>query len=138
MVFNSHLVNSSYPLEAHPPSKLSSARLGSAVLTDNFRTFLHSASICGSSLSGSGLKAKSLHISGAVSNFYGTKIEIWAGFGPFGSKKKLSQLWATFVAIFSCFHGHFFKYCSFALKCCIEWRWKKVLKNLEKSIMIFK
>ena len=56
MVFNSYLVNLSYPLEAHPPSKLSSARLGSAVLTDNFRTFLHSASICGSSLSGSGLK----------------------------------------------------------------------------------
>ena len=28
------------------------------------------------------LKSKSLYISRAVSNFYGTEIEIWAGFGP--------------------------------------------------------
>ena len=28
---------------------------------------------------------KSLYISPAVSHFYGTEYEIWAGFGPFGS-----------------------------------------------------
>ena len=31
------------------------------------------------------VKAKSLYISCAVNNFYGTEIEIWAGFGPVGS-----------------------------------------------------
>ena len=31
------------------------------------------------------LKPKSLYISCALSNFYGTEIKIWAGFGPVGS-----------------------------------------------------
>ena len=30
-------------------------------------------------------RAKSLYISRAVSNYYGTEIEIWAGFGPVGN-----------------------------------------------------
>ena len=38
------------------------------------------------------LKAKSLYISGAVSNFYGTKIEIWAAFGPVGNTEKKFEL----------------------------------------------
>ena len=51
--------------------------------------------------------AKSLYRSRARINFYGTEIEIWAGFGPFGStEKKLGvdyeQLLRTF---FSCFNG---------------------------------
>ena len=52
-----------------------------------------------------------LYISCAVSNFYGTEIEIWAGFGPVGSTKKN---WADYEqplrAVFSCFQGQ--KYCS--------------------------
>ena len=36
---------------------------------------------------------KSLYISHAVSNFYGTENEIWAGFGPVGStEKKIRQI----------------------------------------------
>ena len=31
------------------------------------------------------MQAKSLYISRAVSNFYGTEIEIWAGYGLVGS-----------------------------------------------------
>ena len=31
------------------------------------------------------LQKKSLYISPAVSHFYGTEYEIWAGFGPVGS-----------------------------------------------------
>ena len=31
---------------------------------------------------------RSLYLSRAVSNFYGTEIEIWAGFGPVGSTEK--------------------------------------------------
>ena len=31
---------------------------------------------------------KSLHISRAVSNFYGTEIKIWAGFGSVGNTEK--------------------------------------------------
>ena len=39
------------------------------------------------------MQAKSLYISRAVSNFYGTEIEIWAGFGPAGgTEKNLGQL----------------------------------------------
>ena len=34
------------------------------------------------------LYSKSLYISPAVSNFYGTGIEIWAGFGPVGNTEK--------------------------------------------------
>ena len=44
---------------------------------------------------------KPLYISRAVSNFYGTEIEIWAGFGPVENTKKMGQLWATFEGIFS-------------------------------------
>ena len=53
------------------------------------------------------LGAKSLYISCGVSNFYGTVIEIWAGFGPVGSTEKMNllQLWATFEDVFFCFHG---------------------------------
>ena len=40
---------------------------------------------------------KSLERSPAVGDFYGTRIEIWAGFGP------VRQLLRP---VFSCFHGH--------------------------------
>ena len=47
-------------------------------------------------------KPKSLERSPAVGDFYGTRIEIWAGFGP------VRQLLRP---VFSCFHGqkNFFK-----------------------------
>ena len=38
------------------------------------------------------MQAKSLYISRAVSNFYGTEIEIWAGFRPVGNTEK--KLWS--------------------------------------------
>ena len=53
---------------------------------------------------------KSLYISRAVSNFYETEIEIWAGFGPVGNNEKNN--WADYEQllrpVFSCFHGQFF------------------------------
>ena len=57
------------------------------------------------------IQAKSLYISHAVSNFHGTEIDIWAGFGPVGNTeiKNLSQLQATF-------EGGFFMF-SWAKKC---------------------
>ena len=42
------------------------------------------------------MKSKSLERSPAVGDFYGTRIEIWAGFGP------VRQLLRP---VFSCFHG---------------------------------
>ena len=47
-------------------------------------------------------QAKSLERSPAVGDFYGTRIEIWAGFGP------VRQILRS---VFSCFHGQkiFFK-----------------------------
>ena len=47
------------------------------------------------------LNSNSLYISHAASNFYGTEIEIWAGFGPFGSTEK------KFGPIMSNFRGRF-------------------------------
>ena len=49
--------------------------------------------------------SKSLYRSRAGSNFYGTEIEIWAGFKPVGNteKKKLGRLWATFEGGFFMF-----------------------------------
>ena len=38
---------------------------------------------------------KSLYISHAVSNFYGTEMEIWAGFGPVDITEKKS-IWANY------------------------------------------
>ena len=56
------------------------------------------------------LNTKSLYISRAVSNFYGTEIEICAGFGPVGSTEK--KMWGGYEqllsAVFSCFQGQFF------------------------------
>ena len=51
--------------------------------------------------------SKSLYKSCAGRHFYGRENVIWAGFGPVGNteKKMLGQLWATFEAYFSCFHG---------------------------------
>ena len=40
------------------------------------------------------LAPKSLYISHAVSNLYGTEIEILAGFGPAGSTQK--QIWSDY------------------------------------------
>ena len=54
---------------------------------------------------------KSLYISCAVNNFYGTEIEIWAGFGPVGSTEKNLADYEQFLrAIFSMFSWpkHFF------------------------------
>ena len=42
------------------------------------------------------LYAKSLERSPAVGDFYGTRIEIWAGFGP---------VWQLLRPVFSYFHG---------------------------------
>ena len=41
---------------------------------------------------------KSIYISCAVSNFYGTEIEIWAGFGPVGNTEK--RIWGQLSANF--------------------------------------
>ena len=45
-----------------------------------------------------------------MSNFYGTEIEILAGFGPDGStdKKFGADYEQLLKAVFPCFHGHFF------------------------------
>ena len=62
-----------------------------------------------------------------MSNFYGTEIEIWAGFGPVGiTEKKLGLIMSNFcVRFFSGFHGqkkiHFFESSvASALKSCIK------------------
>ena len=48
---------------------------------------------------------KSLYISCAVSKFYETEIEIWAGFGPVGSnEKKFADYEQLLRSVFSCFH----------------------------------
>ena len=43
-----------------------------------------------------------------MGDFYGTGIEIWAGFGPIGSTEK-KRVWADYEQhlrpVFSCFHG---------------------------------
>ena len=53
------------------------------------------------------LLPKSLYISPAVTNFYGTEIEIFAGFGPVGNTEK--KIWADYEqllrAVSPCFHG---------------------------------
>ena len=57
---------------------------------------------------------RSLYLSRAVSNFYGTEIEIWAGFGPVGSTdKKLGRLWAIFEGGFTCFLERIFFFFNF-------------------------
>ena len=47
-----------------------------------------------------------------MSNFYGTEIEIWAGFGPVGNTEKKN--WADYEqllrAVFLCFQGQLFKF----------------------------
>jgi hypothetical protein len=83
-----------------------------------------------------GIQAKSLYISRALKIFYGTEIEILAGFGPFGNTEK--KIWANYEqllrAVFSCFHGQkkglkfFLRYCSV--------RTKK-LHKMEVKILIF-
>jgi hypothetical protein len=48
-----------------------------------------------------------LYRSRAGSNYHGTEIEIWAGFGPVGNTEK--KIWADYEqllkAFFSCFRG---------------------------------
>ena len=53
------------------------------------------------------MQAKSLNISHAVSNFYGTEIQIWAGFGPVGNteKKIVADYEQLLRVYFSCFRG---------------------------------
>ena len=68
----------------------------------------------------------SLYISRTVSNFYGTGIEIWAGFGPDeNTDKKMGRLWATFEVGFFMFSGAKKKFknkniVALALKNCIK------------------
>ena len=57
------------------------------------------------------MHTKSLDRSRAGSNFYGTEIEIWAGFGP---------VWQLLRPVFSCFHEQ-----------------KKILKNILDGENIF-
>ena len=71
-----------------------------------------------------GIGIKSLYISHKVTNFYGTEIEIWAGFGPVGNTEKiiLGRLYEQLLrAVFSCFQGQkifnfFQKYCNVRAK----------------------
>ena len=53
------------------------------------------------------MKPKSLYISRAMCIFYGTEIEIWAGFGPVSNTEK--EICADYEqllrAVFSCFQG---------------------------------
>jgi hypothetical protein len=54
---------------------------------------------------------KSIYIIRAVSHFYGTEFDIWAGLGRLAVLKmaELKLKYATFeVSFFLCFHGHFF------------------------------
>ena len=45
-----------------------------------------------------------LHVyAGAVSNFHGTEIEIWAGFGPVGNTEKIYE--QLLRVVFSTFFG---------------------------------
>ena len=54
--------------------------------------------------------AKSSYISCTMSTFYGTEIEIWAGFGPVGSTEKKN--WADYEQLFRAFLKFLKKYCS--------------------------
>ena len=74
------------------------------------------------------VQPKSFYISCAVSNFYGTEIEIWAGFGPVGNTEtKIGVDYEQILrAVFSCFHGQknglifFENILASALKSCIK------------------
>ena len=75
-------------------------------------------------------RPKSLYISRAVSNFYGTEIKIWTGFGPVcNTKKNWGWLWAYFEVGFFMFSGAIFFVCflnsivASALKSCIKFEW---------------
>ena len=51
-------------------------------------------------------QSKSLYISRAVSNCYGTEMEIWAGFGPVGNiEKNLGPIMSNFEVVFFVFSG---------------------------------
>ena len=59
-----------------------------------------------------------------MGDFYGTGIEIWAGFGLVGITEK-KNIWANYGQllrpVFSCFHGQKkLKYCSVRTKSCIK------------------
>ena len=64
------------------------------------------------------LASKSLYISRTMSNFYGTLLEIWAGFGQVGSTAQPNLLLGTtFDGVFYMFFGRFFlNYCSIRTK----------------------
>ena len=59
-----------------------------------------------------------------MSNFYGTEIEIWAGFGPVGNTEQ--TIWADYEhllrSFFSCFGGQkfFLNIVASALKSCMK------------------
>ena len=56
------------------------------------------------------VKANLLYMSRAVSNFYGTEIKIWAGFGPVGNtEKKFQADYELFLmSVLSCFQWQIF------------------------------
>ena len=57
-----------------------------------------------------------------MGDFYGTGIEIWAGFGPVGiTEKKWDDYEQLLRPVFSCFHGQkkIKNIVASALKCCI-------------------
>ena len=55
------------------------------------------------------MQAKSLYISLAVSDFYESEIEVWAGFVPVSNTEKT---WVDYEqllgSVFPCFQRHFF------------------------------
>ena len=78
---------------------------------------------------------QSLFISLAVSNFYGTEIEIWASFGPVGDTEKFfgpirSNFGGQFFHVFMGKIIYFFKYCSVHTKKLHRVQVRKLKKNL--------
>ena len=53
-----------------------------------------------------GTGTKSLYISHGVTNYYGTEIEISAGFGPFRSTER--KVWADYEQLLTAFFFHVF------------------------------
>ena len=74
----------------------------------------------------------------AAEDFYGTGIEIWAGFGPVGitEKNPLGPLWATFEAVFMGKKNKNIE--ASEIKSCIKWSSKKCLFFFKKlDFLIF-
>ena len=81
-----------------------------------------------------------------MGDFYGTKIEIWAGFGPIGITEK--KIWADYEQLlrvfFSVFRGEtnvkkFLKHCSLRAKKVHKMKLKNIFfsENLFKNVNFF-